>query len=163
MFKLLVASLATASALKLQSQPSAKPLNKALKLRGGLDLTDLDTAAMLGALYYGGFGVTLLADPEVFYGKDGFLPYFKVAAGPVGRFFGREFGAVMTGMAAANFLDGADKATMLKIMAIAGVCLLPQMYSNSQDDVNFVDWMWKAQIVSHIGVTYVLAKAGGLI
>ena len=120
MFKLLVASLATASALQLKRQPAAKPLSNALKLRGGLDLTDLDTAGLFGAMYYGGFGVTLLANPEFFYGADGLVPYFKASPGPVGTFFGRAFGACMTGMAALNFLEGADKATMLKAMAIGG-------------------------------------------
>ena len=71
-------------------------------------------------MYYGGFGVTLLANPEFFYGADGLVPYFKASPGPVGTFFGRAFGACMTGMAALNFLDGADKATMLKAMAIGG-------------------------------------------
>ena len=163
MFKLLVASLATASALQLKRQPAAKPLSNALKLRGGLDLTDLDTAGLFGAMYYGGFGVTLLANPEFFYGADGLVPYFKASPGPVGTFFGRTFGACMTGMAALNFLDGADKATMLKAMAIGGACMLPQMVSNANDDVNFMTVIWKAQIVVHIATTYVLAKAGGLL
>ena len=78
-------------------------------------------------------------------------------------FFGRAFGACMTGMAALNFLEGADKATMLKAMAIGGACMLPQMVSNANDDVNFMTVIWKAQIVMHIATTYVLAKAGGLL
>ena len=64
---------------------------------------------------------------------------------------------------AAFFLEGADKATMLKAMAIGGACMLPQMVSNANDDVNFMTVIWKAQIVMHIATTYVLAKAGGLL
>ena len=91
------------------------------------------------------------------------MPYFKASPGPVGTFFGRAFGACMTGMAALNFLEGADKATMLEAMAIGGACMLPQMVSNANDDVNFMTVIWKAQIVVHIATTYVLAKAGGLL
>ena len=131
MIKLLVASLATASAFKVAQQPAVKPA-PLMKLRGGA-VTDLDTASLIGALYYGGFGVTLLANPSKFYGKDGFLPYMKsevhhchcpwrhclprlmrssrvdpsfTQIGPVGTFFGRAFGAMMTGLAAIHFTDG---------------------------------------------------------
>ena len=41
MLKLLVASLATASALKVKSQPAVKPLSNALKLRGGVSAADV--------------------------------------------------------------------------------------------------------------------------
>ena len=41
--------------------------------------------------------------------------------------------------------------------------MLPQMYLNSQDEANMVTMMWKAQIVAHLGVIYILAKASGLI
>jgi len=158
MFKLLIASLATASALKVANTPSAQPL---LKLRGG-GITDLDTASLVGVAYFGGFGVTLLANPEMFYGANGILPYFKTPAGAVGTFFGRSFGAMMTGMAAIHFLNGPS-ADIAKAMAIACVCMLPQMYANSQDEVNMVTMLWKAQIVAHVGVAYIMAKASGLV
>jgi len=158
MFKLLIASLATASALKVNAPPVQPNL---LKLRGG-GVTDLDTASLIGVAYFGGFGVTLLASPEMFYGADGFLPYFKIPAGAVGTFFGRAFGAMMTGMAAIHFLGGPS-VDIAKAMAIASVCMLPQMYLNSQDEANMVTMMWKAQIVAHAGVIYIMAKAGGLI
>ena len=66
MLKLLVASLACASASKLgASKASARPaLDKTLKLRGGITL---EQASLAGAAYYGGFGVTLFANPDFFY------------------------------------------------------------------------------------------------
>jgi len=159
MIKLLVASLATASAFKVANQPTVKPA-PLLKLRGG-GVTDLDTASLLGAIYYGSFGVTLLANPSMFYGKDGFLPYMKAEMGPVGTFFGRAFGAMMTGLAAIHFTDGPN-AAILKAMAIAGICMLPQMYANFADKDNFVELMWGLQLPTHVVVSYILGKAGGL-
>ena len=62
----------------------AQPLDKALALRGGVSL---EQASLLGALYYGFFGVGLLASPSFFFGPDGLIPYFKEEAGPGGIFF----------------------------------------------------------------------------
>jgi hypothetical protein len=76
--KFLVATLSVASALKVQ-QPAVKPV---LKLRGGLSL---ETTSLVGALYNGGFGVTLLANPDAFYGPNGLLPYFSAELGPVAQ------------------------------------------------------------------------------
>lgn len=122
----------------------------------------MEQASLLGAVYYGGFGVTLCADPDTFYGPEGILPYQKTASGPIGTFFGRVFGAVMTGMAAIHFLDGPSEAIM-KAMAIAGFLMLPQMYLNYADKDNFVTFMWAAQLPVHAVVSYLLGKAGGLL
>jgi hypothetical protein len=51
--KVLLCSLSLASALKVE--PAAKP--NLMKLRGGLSL---ETTSLVGALYNGGFGVTLV-------------------------------------------------------------------------------------------------------
>ena len=60
--KLLVASLAVASAFKVDS--AAKPaLDNTLALRGGLSV---ETTSLLGALYNGGFGETLMANPDMY-------------------------------------------------------------------------------------------------
>ena len=79
MFKLLVCTLSVASALKVEPALPKPALAKALALRGGLTL---EQTSLLGVVYQGGFGVTLLADPEFFFGKDGIIPYFKSPVGP---------------------------------------------------------------------------------
>ena len=157
MFKLLICTLSVASAFKVQ--PEAKPaLSNALKLRGGLSL---EQTSLVGVAYLGGFGVTLLANPEMFYGKDGLLPYFHSAVGPVGEFFGRAFGAMMTGMAAIHFLDG-PQTSVIKAMAVASILLLPVMVNNIMDEGNFIKMMWVPQFVVHIAVCYLLGKGGEL-
>ena len=47
-------------------------------------------------------------------------------------------------------------------MAIAGLCMLPQMYANFADKENFVEMMWGAQLPVHVITSYILGKAGGL-
>ena len=54
---------------------------------------DRPTTNLLNAAYVGFYGVTLLYNPDMFYGPDGFLPYFKDHTDAVGGFFGRAFGA----------------------------------------------------------------------
>ena len=157
LFKVLVCALSVASAFKVSEAP--KPaLQKTLALRGGLSL---ETSSLIGALYNGGFGVTLMANPEMFYGKDGLLPYFHSAVGPVGEFFGRAFGAMMTGMAAIHFLDG-PQTSVIKAMAVASILLLPVMINNIMDEGNFIKMMWVPQFVVHIAVCYLLGKGGEL-
>ena len=126
LFKMIVCALATTSALKVGEAPKPS-MQKALALRGGG--LSLETASLIGAVYNGGFGVTLLADPEKFYGKDGLVPYFSTAMGPVGqKFFGRAFGAMLTAVAAMHFLDGPS-VSLCKQMALAGILI-------------FLPWPW---------------------
>jgi hypothetical protein len=109
-------------------------LEQALKLRGGLDL---ETSSLIGAIYNGGFGVTLMANPDMFYGPNGFLPYFSTEIGVVGQtFFGRAFGAMLTAIAAMHFLDGPTTA-LCKQMAISAILVLWPMALALQDSDNF--------------------------
>jgi hypothetical protein len=155
--KLLVCSLAAASAFKME--PAVTPaLGKALALRGGLSL---ETSSLIGALYNGGFGVTLMANPDAFYGPNGILPYFKAELGVVAQqFFGRAFGAMLTGIAAMHFLDGPSQ-TLCKQMAITAILVCLPMFLAIADETNF-SAIFKPQAVAHLGLTYVLSKAGGL-
>ena len=67
----------------------------------------------------------------------------------------------MTAMAASHFLDGPS-TQLVKIFAMASVAMIPIMYSNWSDEANFVHLMWSLQLVVHLPMTYLLAKAGGL-
>ena len=106
-------------------RPAVKPsLQKTLTLRGGLTL---EQTSLIGALYNGGFGVTLMANPDLFFGPSGFLPYFSTALGPVAQtFFGKAFGAMLTGIAAMHFLDGPSQS-LCKQMAITAALILYPM------------------------------------
>ena len=48
----------------------------------------LETATFYGALYMGGFGVTLYAEPAFFYGKGGVMPYFNNESSFLSQFQG---------------------------------------------------------------------------
>ena len=162
LFKLIVCALATTSALKMGEAPKPS-VQKALALRGGG--LSLETASLIGALYNGGFGVTLLADPEKFYGKDGLVPYFSSAMCPTAqKFFGRAFGAMLTAVAAMHFLEPDPTARVLlcKQMSIAGIMIILPMALALQDPDNFVPMMFRAQIVMHLAYCYVTGAAGGL-
>ena len=157
MFKLLICALSVASAFKVQEPKPA--LQKTLALRGGLSA---ETTALIGAIYNGGFGVTLLASPEMFYGKDGLMPYFKTAIGPVAQtFIGRAFGACLTALAASNFID-IPKEAACKLLAYSAILVFIPMVLTLQDSENFVPMMWRVQIAVHCGLTYLLSKGAGL-
>ena len=159
LFKMIVCALATTSALKVGEAPKPS-VQKALALRGGG--LSLETASLIGAVYNGGFGLTLLADPEKFYGKDGIMPYFSTAMCPVAqKFFGRSFGAMLTAVAAMHFLDGPS-VSLCKQMALSGLMILLPMALALQDPDNFVQMMFRAQIVMHLAYCYVTGAAGGL-
>jgi hypothetical protein len=157
--KVLVCSLAVASAFKVDS-PAPKPaIGKALALRGGLSL---ETSSLIGALYNGGFGVTLMVNPDAFYGPNGVMPYFSAELGVVAqKFFGRAFGAMLTGLAAMHFLDGASQ-TLCKQMAITAILILYPMALCVLDEANFKA-IWKPQMAMHLALVYITSKAGGLI
>ena len=158
LYKMIVCALATTSALKVGETP--KPVQKALALRGGG--LSLETAGLIGAVYNGGFGVTLLADPEKFYGKDGLMPYFSTAMCPTAqKFFGRAFGAMLTAVAAMHFLDGPS-VSLCKQMSLAGIMIILPMALALQDPDNFVPMMFRAQIVLHLAYCYITGAAGGL-
>ena len=159
MIKILICALSVASAFKVQEPKPA--LQKTLALRGGLSA---ETTALIGAIYNGGFGVTLLASPEMFYGKDGLMPYFKTAIGPVAQtFIGRAFGACLTALASANFIEGIPKEAVCKLYAYGALLVLIPMLLTLQDTENFVAMMWRLQVPVHSGLIYILSKGAGLI
>lgn len=115
---------------------------------------------LIGACYYGGFGITLLISPETFYGPTGFLPYMRTTTtGAVTTFFGRSFGAMMVGLASGYFFD-AGSTTLSKMFAVAAAALTPVMISNSMDDANFISWMWMAQLAAHLPLLLMWFSAG---
>ena len=61
MLKLLVCTLSVVSAFSVHREPAKPALDRALALRGGLSV---EKTSLLGAVYLGGFGVTLAANPD---------------------------------------------------------------------------------------------------
>ena len=116
--------------------------------------------ALAAQLYSGGFGVCLLADPMYFFGKGGVMPYFNTDCSPVGKFFGRGFGAMLTALAAQHWLEGPSTA-LLKQMTLAMALTLPPIWNNLNDDKNFIANIWKAQVLAHAALLAITAKAAG--
>ena len=121
----------------------------------------VEQASLLGALYYGFFGVGLLASPSFFFGPDGLIPYFKEEAGPGGIFFARSFGAFMAACAYSHFTDGPS-AAVVKYMAVAGALMMPQWALCTMDDEGHNTLLWKIHTPVQLGMIALLGKAGGL-
>ena len=69
-------------------------------MRAGLAI-DTKTMNTIGAVYHGGFGLGLYADPNAFADSGPSpLKYTADAEGPVGEFLGRAFGGMMLAMMA---------------------------------------------------------------
>merc|ERR1719473_1506874 len=137
--------LATVSALRVENAPSLK-LEKTplLKLRGGLDQK---TANMIGAVYHGMFGLTLMSDPN-FYSPSGLSPikYFNAdAEGPAGEFGFRGFGIMMSAMGLAFLVDKESKG-LTGMYAIATALFTPNMILTYLKNAVAVKPIWAMQI-----------------
>jgi len=123
-------------------------------------MVSLATATQLGSIYFGGFGLTLLAAPGFFYAKGGIMPYFNEAPTSMSEFNGRGFGASLLAMTAAHYFAPGEKNTA-KIMAVGTIALWPAVAMNAfgGDPAN-VEMMWKMQIFAHTAICYILYSAG---
>ena len=95
-----------------------------------------------------------------FFGKGGVMPYFNTDCSPVGKFFGRGFGAMLTALAALHWLEGPSTA-LLKQMTLAAALTLVPIWNNLNDDKNFIANIWKAQVLAHAALLAITAKAAG--
>ena len=112
-------------------------------------------SSLFNMLYTGGFGITLLIGPNLFFGANGIAPYFLSAPTAWSEWFGRGFGAILMGMASGYFFD-KDSVAAQKQNMIAHCCMLPLMlYGASCGDKTFNVPIWQAQIVMHLGMMYV--------
>ena len=154
--KLVVASLACASALKVQ------PLDKALKLRGGGGLADVTvgTINLVNAVYYGGYGVPLVLDGDKFFGPDGMAPYQKKnIEGPVGKFFSRFVGVMFLALSSGYIFDKESKV-LTKQFGLGSLGFIPLLITNAQDEANFNKPLWLLQHFIHIPLTIVTLLKG---
>jgi hypothetical protein len=127
--------------------------------------SDVNTAA---ALYWGFFGTTLYAAVDIFWGKDGLLPYWTVPLGPLSTFMARMFGAAMTALAAAH-LDESIKTskTMSKVNGLLATLMIPLFLQNWKDTANFGATffgtglnIWAVQMAVHLPLTALCLNAG---
>ncbi|EOD41797.1 hypothetical protein EMIHUDRAFT_194322 [Emiliania huxleyi CCMP1516] len=146
----LLATLATASALKVSKTSVPKPV---LKLRGGE--IDIPTVNLVNALYYGGYGVPLLVNHDKFFGPDGIISYTKKNIGDesaIGLFFSRFTGVMFCALSAGYLID--KESTMLaKQFGLGSLGFVPLLFMNSQDDTNYKAKMWKMQHLIHLPLT----------
>ena len=104
---------------------------------------------------------------------QGFLPYFAdvIAKGTTTEWFGRSFGAALTGLAYGAYADPESK-TVAKMLGIASLCTLPNIYlgitGGAEFDKNLPGTginIWQAQIVGRgtrrerLSATFATAQA----
>lgn len=91
---------------------------------------DRPTTNLITFVYLGFYAVTLYYNPDMFYGPDGMLPYFKHNTGTVGTFYGRAFGAMLIAIAA-GYLCNSNSSTLSKINMISLAAMFPLFYMNA--------------------------------
>ena len=126
-------------------------------VRAGIAI-DTKTLNMAGAAYHGMFGAALYADPNAF-ADSGMSPikYTADAEGPVGKFTGQAFGAMMLAMGSlALFEDSLASEGVTKMFAIAMSLFSPILANNvKQGEPNFKP-MWKPQALVHLPFTAIM-------
>ena len=120
---------------------------------------------MIFALYFGGFGATLLADPSMYF-AGGALPYWTTPLdNEAGDIQNRMFGAQLLGIGIMAFLHGGEALikklvffTMLITIYPMYLALaketrapLPQKVDGLPDNIG----MWEAQLAIHSFLTFI--------
>ena len=118
--------------------------------RAGLAI-DTKTMNTIGAVYHGGFGLGLYADPNAFADSGPSpLKYTADAEGPVGEFLGRAFGGMMLAMSTAGYFAPESEGVM-KMYAVAEALFTPLLIKNIKDESGSMKTgMWKLQALMHI-------------
>ena len=70
---------------------------------------DISKTNLVNALYLGGYGLTLLANPNMCYGPNGLIPYFKHDFEGAGLWMARAFGACLIGLASGSYIEPKSK------------------------------------------------------
>ena len=105
--------------------------------------------------------MTLLANPQFFYGAGGLLPYFTGKIEGNADFGFRAFGASLLAMAAGPHFDGTSELAA-KVMGVGAVLMVPLMAKSALDETGtYVKAVWQAQLAIHLVVTYLLVNAAG--
>ena len=119
-------------------------------VRAGLAI-DTKTMNTIGAVYHGGFGLGLYADPNAFADSGPSpLKYTADAEGPVGEFLGRAFGGMMLAMSTAGYFAPESEGVM-KMYAVAEALFTPLLIKNIKDESGSMKTgMWKLQALMHI-------------
>ena len=120
------------------------------RARAGLAI-DTKTMNTIGAVYHGGFGLGLYADPNAFADSGPSpLKYTADAEGPVGEFLGRAFGGMMLAMSTAGYFAPESEGVM-KMYAVAEALFTPLLIKNIKDESGSMKTgMWKLQALMHI-------------
>ena len=129
---------------------SAAPIDPPTTARAGLAI-DTKTMNTIGAVYHGGFGLGLYADPNAFADSGPSpLKYTADAEGPVGEFLGRAFGGMMLAMSTAGYFAPESEGVM-KMYAVAEALFTPLLIKNIKDESGSMKTgMWKLQALMHI-------------
>ena len=110
------------------SPAKKKAAPKAATLKGKFTMST-EKANLLGALYVGGFGVSLYLSASFCFGSGGLVPYFAedTLEGPsAAAWFARSFGAQLLALASGYYFAPKSELTT-KIMAIGMLTMLPHI------------------------------------
>ena len=128
----------------------AQPIDPPNLVLAGLAI-DTKTMNTIGAVYHGGFGLGLYADPNAFADSGPSpLKYTADAEGPVGEFLGRAFGGMMLAMSTVGYF-GPESEAALKMFAAAFSLFTPLIFKNIGDESGSMKTgMWKLQALMHL-------------
>ena len=103
---------------------------------------DTKQSNLVNALYYGGYGITLLANPNLFFGPNGILPYFRHDFEGGGLWMARAMGACLVGLASGTYFAPKSRLSS-KMNLVAHTCMWPLFPMAVADPKNFTSWLWK--------------------
>ena len=145
-----ISSLRTKMPWRARGQRALRLSDVTRVVRAGLAI-DTKTMNTIGAVYHGGFGLGLYADPNAFADSGPSpLKYTADAEGPVGEFLGRAFGGMMLAMSTAGYFAPESEGVM-KMYAVAEALFTPLLIKNIKDESGSMKTgMWKLQALMHI-------------
>ena len=145
-----ISSLRTEMPSRARGHRALRPPDVTRVVRAGLAI-DTKTMNTIGAVYHGGFGLGLYADPNAFADSGPSpLKYTADAEGPVGEFLGRAFGGMMLAMSTAGYFAPESEGVM-KMYAVAEALFTPLLIKNIKDESGSMKTgMWKLQALMHI-------------
>ena len=121
----------------------------------------VERANLAWAVYAGGYGVCLMANPEAAFGAEGLVPYFTAPFCGIATFFARMFGAALIGLGIVPYMtDKASKISLKMALAVTVLHMPLFIMVAMNPGALFAETMWKAQCVIHAALIGAIYNAG---
>ena len=104
-------------------------------------------------LYFATYGSTMVANAELFWGKDSImmLPYMASSFDEQAAFFARMTGFGFLLLVAGRVLFGVSPNSFAKQTVMFHLGTIPLFYANATSGTDaFTDWVWKLQIALNV-------------